>query len=271
MLNNQREVLFDVFLAIVVSTMIFISRLLLSYGEIYNYSLFVFVCILLYILIVKLLTYSYKKTYSQINLVKIFEYRQDSILFNHYLLPILLLLIIPLYLFLNNHYQSDIIVFLLACSIYFLHFTNLRSFFKSNFKLENKTHFIYDLLNILNYFFSIYVLLGFINYFNITRSLELFCLVLTEALFYYICFTRYYERIIKKLLIIASILIAFNFLIILIFNFSILKILVLTIGSYINFIIFNRKYLQQDYKLDKNDYSESLLIQMFSLGFALII
>ena len=41
--------------------------------------------------------------------------------------------------------------------------------------------------------------------------------------------------------------------------------------NYINFIIFNRKYLQQNYKLDKNDYSESLLIQMFSLGFSLII
>ena len=232
---------------------------------------FVLASVLLYLFLIKILSFSHKKNYSQINLIKTFDYRQDNIIFNHYLLPILLLIILPLYLFFTNHYQTDLIISVLSFVIYFLYFTNLRAFYKNNFKLEHNTHFIYDLLNIINYFFFIYVLLSFIEYFNILRFLGLIFIVVTEIFFYFICFNRYFERLIKRLFIIGSILIIFNFLIILIFNLPFLKIIVLTIGSYINFIICNRKYLQQDYKFDKNDYSESLLIQMFSLGFALII
>lgn len=267
----MKEILFDVLIATVISSILFLAKYVLVNSEIYNYLLYILICILTYLGIIKLLSYSYKKTYSQINLINPFSYRQDSVLFNHYLLPILLIFVLPLYLFFSNHYQSDLIICFLSFVIYFLYFTNLRAFFKNNYKVEHKTHFIYDVLNILNYFFSLYVLLSFVGYFGIQRGFELVFLIILEIFFYFICFTRYYERIIKKLFIIGLTLICFNFLIILVFNFPILKILILTIGSYINFILFNRKYLQQDYKLDKGDYKESLLIQIFSLGFALII
>lgn len=271
MSNKKKEVFFDILIATVVSSIIFLAKYILGSSELYVYIFYISTCILAYLLIIKLLSYSYIKTYSQIKLINTFSYRQDDVLFNHYILPILLLFILPLYLFYSNHYQSDLIVCILAFFIYFLYFTNLRAFFKNNFKVEHRTHFIYDVLNILNYFFSLYVLLSFANYFGMQRGFEFVFLILIEIFFYFICFTRYYERIIKRLFIIAFILICFNFIIILVFNFSILKILILTIGSYINFIVFCRKYLQQEYKLDKGDYKESLLIQIFSLGFALII
>jgi hypothetical protein len=177
----------------------------------------------------------------------------------------------PWYLFFTDHYRSFLITGVVSVSIYFLYFINLRAYFKNNFKLENKTHFVYDLLNVFNYLFFLYVLLSFANYFGLTRMISIAMIVMAEIFFYFICSTRYYERIIKKLLIIGIILIGFNILVIAIFDFSFLKILVLTMGSYINYIIFNKKYLHKDYSIDRKDYSEGILIQIISLVFAFLI
>lgn len=269
--NNKKEILIDFLLAILLSVTIFITKLLLGVGDGTIYVVYVIVSIIFYVLIIKSLSHSYKKRYSQIDLIGDIGYRQGNVIFNHYLLPIQLLVVLPWYLYFGDHYRSILIVGLLSFLIYLLYFINLRAYFKNNYKLEHKTHFIYDLLNILCYLFFLYVLLSFVNYFGISRQIGIVYLVITEIFFYFVCFNRYFVRIIKKLLIISILLITFNIAIIILFNFPFLKIIILTIGSYINFIIFSRKYLQQEYKLDKQDYFESLLIQAFSLGFAFII
>jgi hypothetical protein len=115
------------------------------------------------------------------------------------------------------------------------------------------------------------VLLSFVNYFGLAGLINIALIVMAEIFFYFICSTRYYERIINKLLIIGIILIVFNILVIVIFDFSFLKILVLTMGSYINYIIFNKKYLHKDYSIDRKDLLDGILIQVISLVFAFLI
>ena len=197
--------------------------------------------------------------------------KKEHSIINHYFLPIILFITIPWYLFYSNRYESHFLFLGISVLVFIFYFVNLRAYFQNNHKLEVKTHFIYDLLNITNYLFTMFVLLSFHNYFGITGLVYILDILILEVVFYFVCSIRYYEELIPKLLYIGIGLILFNSLIIITLSFTLNKILIITLGSYVNYILLNRKYLHNGYSFTKRNILDAILIQIISIAFALIV
>lgn len=269
--NKIKTLIIDASATLFIVINIYFSEYLIRNYEFYIYLIFLGIGILMYVLLIYLLSSYYRKKYSQIALINLNTEKKEHGVINHYIFPILLFITIPWFLFYTNRYSSYLLYIFISAFIFVLYFINLRAYFQNNHKLETKTHFVYDLLNIINYLFTLFVLLSFHNYFGIKGFLLYFDIFLLEIVFYFVCSIRYFEELIPKLFRIGIGLILFNALIIILLNFSINKILIITLGSYVNYILLNRKYLYNGYLLKKKNIIDALLIQIISLGFALIV
>jgi len=269
--NKFKTVLIDVFASVFIVANIYFSEFLIKNNEFYIYLIFLALGILLYILLIYLLSNYYRKKYSQIALIDLKSEKKEHSIVNHYFFPILLFITIPWYLFYSNRYGSHYLLIAISIVIFIFYFVNLRAYFQNNHKLEVKTHFVYDLLNITNYLFTMFVLLSFHNYFGISGFLYFFDILILEIVFYFVCSIRYFEELIPKLLKVGIGLIIFNSLLIILLSFSLNKILIITLGSYVNFIILNRKYLHNGYVFNKKTILDAILIQIISTAFALIV
>ena len=221
------------------------------------------------ILLTYLLTKVWVKKHKQISLVPtIFEKNHHII--NHYFLPLILVLILPIFWIFYGFTIVKILSFIFSIILIFLLFLNLNYFYSNKFKLVVKTHFIYDLLNIYIFFITNIILFNLFFYTDLIFLFKLLVIISVNFLFYILIIYRYFTKIIKKVFNVGLIFLFLLCLELILFDFNIQKGIVFCIGTYINYILCNRKYLLNDYSFSKKVYSELILIQLVVIFFLIL-
>ncbi len=114
----------------------------------------VFSVILLGVLVVEVFL-NYRKSVQvikQLDLPEVKIYNKFTQIVFHWFVPIGFLIVLLTFIYLNN--QSSLILFFfgLSFAFFFIFFVNMRSYYEDKFKLEEKTHFIYDVMKIFTFF-----------------------------------------------------------------------------------------------------------------------
>jgi hypothetical protein len=136
--------------------------------------------ILFLVLIIELVGLWYWSTRKliQLNIPLVDNYDNITQLILHATLPSMLYWSIVAFIYNNiNPHLWQIIIFLSWISFFVL-FTNIRSYYEDKFKLEQKTHFIYDFIKYLIFFLASFSLIEFtlskaINFYIIPTGLSL--------------------------------------------------------------------------------------------------
>lgn len=99
------------------------------------------------------------KVLRQIDMPSINVYNLWGHLINHITLPILLFLSLSGFVYFND---DDLIRIIAICFLVFINlilFINIRSYYEDEFKVEEKTRFVYDLIKLIIFFFSVNLVL----------------------------------------------------------------------------------------------------------------
>jgi hypothetical protein len=123
----------------------------------------------------------------QLDLPEVKIYNRFTQAVFHWLVPISFLVVLLTFIYLNN--QSSLILFFFALSFafFFLFFVNMRAYYEDKFKLEAKTHFIYDVMKIFTFFALVNSILnistGFeINFFITVALVSIAAIILTLSM-----------------------------------------------------------------------------------------
>jgi len=209
-----------------------------------------------------------QKRFNQIFLIPIRAERHHHIL-NHYFLPLLFLLILPIFW---SFYNFDFVIIISSVFSYFLLialFYNLNYFYIHNFKLEAKTHIVYDMINICVFILVNIVVFNIFTYTIPTILFKVLSIVVINSLFYLFVMTRYFTKLIRKVFFIGIIFIVLDLFVIVLFNNDLFRSLIFLSGTFVNFLLSNRKYFANEYIYYKKDYKEILIYQFIIFLFLL--
>lgn len=171
---------------------------------------------------------------------------------HHLSLPTLLYFSLVAFTYFNSATYLDPLIWLTVFIVYSVLFTNIRAFYEDKFKLEEHTHVIYDILNILLVYFLFEVILQGVNYFNLNLIYETplsFIVIMSVGLLTVI---RY--KLVNRLMLLFLILIAiFCALLVLIGNLlNLATVTIALIGTLIfyYFTAFINHYREQTFSYE---------------------
>ncbi len=129
------------------------------------------------------------KVLRQIDMPNVNVYNLWGHLLNHILLPILLIITFSGFIYFNDDDLVRIVAIALLSLLHTILFINIRSYYHDEFKSEESTRYVYDLLKLVIFFFGINLILHFQLLFSvgttfISFSVSVFSLILGFLLIY---------------------------------------------------------------------------------------
>jgi len=119
----------------------------------------------------------------------------------HFVLPFSLFISIVMFIYFHNYVVIKWIILLCAFFLFWILFTNLRAFYEDKFKIEIKTHYIYDIISIISFFGLYDSVLNICNYWGQNLIITLLLLVFLILIYLGIILIRLYNYKLFKLIL----------------------------------------------------------------------
>ncbi|MBN1915990.1 hypothetical protein JW796_03290 [Candidatus Dojkabacteria bacterium] len=162
LINNRRGIFYGFFISI---GLIFLVELMINLEQ----KLFFIASIILYLVFVfEVLTsqiYS-KKILAQMEIPQVDTYSKFSQFTHHLLLPTALYMSCLGIIYYYHLTLPKYFFFFICFFIFTLMFINIRAYYEDKFKLEERTHYIYDIIKFITFFQLTNTILETINYFG---------------------------------------------------------------------------------------------------------
>ena len=149
---------------------------------------------------------------------------------NHILLPLLLIYSFAAFIYINDDDLIRIISIVIYMVLNFLLFVNIRSYYLDEFKVEEDTNYIYDIIKLILYFFSVNVILHLGNLEAINTLIQGFFIgIFSVLLGFLILFRENVFELSAKLYVFAiSVVIALVYMLALSYQIVLLGINIMT-------------------------------------------
>lgn len=174
LLINKRPIFYSLILSIGFCVLIFI----LEYNPEKNYFLG---SVVLYIILMFEIYATWamgRKKLKQLEVPILDQYSQLTQVIMHYSLPSLAYWAIVGFIYTNTSFSISILLIIIIFILFLTLFINIRAYYLDKFRIEEKTHYIYDVLKLFIYFLIIYTLYIFEYKYNINFYTPAFLIVL---------------------------------------------------------------------------------------------